>query len=40
MVLRFMHSDGRLYRAYRALKFVHSNGGLYVQDENFRGAGV
>ena len=29
MVLRFMHSDGGLYRAYGVLRFMYSNGGLH-----------
>ena len=28
-VLRFMYSDGGLYKAYRVLRFMSSNGGLY-----------
>ena len=28
-VLRFMYSDGGIYRAFRVLRFMYSDGGLY-----------
>ena len=28
-VLRFMNSDGGLYRAYRVLRFMYKDGGLH-----------
>ena len=28
-MLRFMHSNGGLYRAFRVLRFMYSDGGLY-----------
>ena len=31
MVLRFMKSDGELYRAYRVLRLIYSDGGYIRQ---------